>query len=109
MLFCFRGEVMASESNFYLYLLGARYYSQRKSWHYVKIGHTNNIKRRFSAIDAASPMTVKVIGLIKCSSKAKILELENRFKNDFKGFKVKREWFHYEDTLLATFKGFTNE
>lgn len=101
---------MASgKKNYFLYLIGARTISQRRAFHYAKIGHSCNVAQRFSAIEAATPLKLKLLGTIEHESKAHILSLENKFKKLYHGYNVKREWFYFEQELVDTFEGFRNE
>ena len=65
---------------------------------YLKIGHTNDINNRFSQLQVATPIKLKMIHLIKGD-----VNLEKELHNRFKELRVSGEWFVYDDEILNYF------
>ena len=88
-----------------LYLIGAQrdYVIKGGIWRFAKIGHTKNIKRRFSALDCSSPLRLKLIGTFINENKETVMQAERDFKKEFFRHKAKREWYYYDHAFLTYF------
>lgn len=60
----------------------------------VKIGFTSHIKRRIKTLNRMSPIDLVILKTIKGS-----LELERKIHDKFKMFRVKGEWFEYNNII----------
>lgn len=69
----------------------------------VKIGYTNDIKRRLATLRTSSPMDLKVIATLEGDK-----ELESEIHAELDQYRVTREWFDHDkaiDLLVEMYLG----
>lgn len=66
---------------------------------YLKIGYTNNIKKRLAQIQVSIPIKLEVLHLIKGD-----FNLEKELHSLFKEYSSNGEWFYYNDKIINYFK-----
>ena len=76
------------------------YFLQEKSrWRLVKIGASNDVAKRFRAIQSAHRYPLTVLGVLRCPDRA---WFEHVLHWSFKAYRVRgrREWFHPAEDLM---------
>lgn len=66
---------------------------------FLKIGVTNDIKRRIKELNSANPRDIKVLFFIK-----EVYLLEKILHSEFDKYRINNEWFYYNDSILEIFK-----
>ena len=64
---------------------------------YVKIGRTNNIKKRIRQLQVGNPLKIRLIGIINCSCKKISAKLERELHNKLSYKNKSGEWFFLEN------------
>jgi hypothetical protein len=65
---------------------------------FLKVGYTNNIKKRLSQLQCSSPIKLKLLHLIDGDT-----SLESDIHNLFKHISTSGEWFEYNQSILDYF------
>jgi predicted transcriptional regulator len=69
---------------------------------YYKIGRTNNLKNRFTAIRTANPFEVKLIICIFSYDKNIIHILEQQLHRQYMSIRHRNEWFQKNDKIIKS-------
>jgi len=70
----------------------------------IKIGRAVNVKKRFSSIQAHSPVILEVFATIKCD-----MDYERELHNKFKEDRCHGEWFNLSEKILSFIEDLKNK
>lgn len=72
----------------------------------VKIGITNNIKKRLEMLQTGSPVKLRCLSLIDFESEPRAREAESSLHEMFDDLRLEGEWFEWHDDFVDLLKGF---